>query len=297
MITAVVVFHSDLPALQATLDSLAKQCDELLLVDVSPEGSGAGPADRHGATLIPASDNKGYGWACNLGIAQARGSIVLVSNADITYRAGSVSAMAHIAVTSGGLVTPIQFTNQSVDISMAQDTLQLGISPSASAIRWLGLTRGHVRDLKLNTLGKWKTTEAIDVPGELTLSGASVMATAGDWSVIGGFDEAFFLYQEDAEITVRTRDLGLGTWVASDAHVTHSSGTNQRGLSLFALSAAAKSEQTAWHIRGHRHASLVLLQGAGSVIRLMIALLRGDPAATRIWYGFLVQLAMHKGRL
>jgi len=26
-------------------------------------------------------------------------------------------------------------------------------------------------------------------------------------------------------------------------------------------------------------------------------LLRGDPAATRIWYGFLVQLAMHKGRL
>lgn len=297
MITVVVVFHSDLYALEATLDSLAVQCDEVLIVDVSPDRSGASVADRYGAVLIAAVENRGYGWACNLGITNARGSIILVSNSDVVYRPGSVRAMAQTALARGGLVAPIQFADQSVDILQASDTLQLGISPTASVIRWLGLGRNHVRELKLITLEKWRTTDAIDVPVELTLSGASLMATASDWAVIGGFDEAFFLYQEDAEITVRTRELGLGTWVAGDAHVTHSSGSNQRELTFCTIVTAAKSEQIAWRKRAYCHGVLVLLQCTGSALRLTNAVFKLDMAAAKVWYGLIVQLTTRMGNL
>lgn len=296
MISVVVVFHSDLLALENTLASLTGQCDELLVVDVSPHGIAGVVAGSHGASTISAIENRGYGWACNLGIANSTGEQILVSNADVTYRDGSVRFLAQTASDCHGLIAPIQFDDSSVELTRARDTLQLGISPGAALVRWLGIGRGRVERLKLRTLEEGTTAEVIAVPGDLTLSGASVMATATDWSTIGGFDESFFLYHEDAEISLRTRELGLGTWIDSRAHVTHSSGSNRAGASRFAILEAAMSERIAWRKRGFRLTGLVVLQCTGSGIRLVRALFIRDMATVRVWFEVLATLMFRRGR-
>lgn len=67
------------------------------------------------------------------------------------------------------------------------------------------------------------------LPGRLTwLSACSLLLTRETLERTGGFDEGFFMYWEDVDLSYRIRDAGLHLTVADDAFVTHLGGATAR---------------------------------------------------------------------
>lgn len=66
-------------------------------------------------------------------------------------------------------------------------------------------------------------------PGRLTwLSACSLLLTREALERTHGFDEGFFMYWEDVDLSYRIRDAGLNLAVAEDAMVTHLGGATAR---------------------------------------------------------------------
>jgi GT2 family glycosyltransferase len=66
-------------------------------------------------------------------------------------------------------------------------------------------------------------------PSRLTwLSACSLLLTRETLERTGGFDEGFFMYWEDVDLSYRIRDAGLDLAVAEDAFVTHLGGATAR---------------------------------------------------------------------
>lgn len=280
MISAVVVFHSDLPRLETTLETLRPQVDELIVVDVSPRAEAIAEAPR-GADVLDGGQNRGYGWACNRGIAASRGDEVLVSNSDVVYEDGSVAALAGVAV-DGGLVAPLQTDHRgSRHPEHTFDSLQMGISVGASSNRWLGI--GRRRFVAQRTALLTAPPAVLPVPAGMTLCGASLMASRSTWERVAGFDERFFLYQEDADLCVRCRQHGVPVQVVTDALAYHDSGSARAGLDPNIVSWSLASERSAW--RSHRLpvGLLLLIQEAGMIGRAARAALTGRQDHARTW--------------
>jgi GT2 family glycosyltransferase len=66
-------------------------------------------------------------------------------------------------------------------------------------------------------------------PGHVSwLSACSVLITREALEATGGFDEGFFMYWEDVDLSFRIKDAGLDLAVADDAFVTHFGGQQAR---------------------------------------------------------------------
>jgi len=114
-VSAIVVSHRSAAEASACVASLQRAfaeegiAGEVVLVDC---GSGeeeadrlrAIPADRH--RLLP--ENRGYAGGVNAGLAQARASRLLLTNADIVFAAGAVTALlAAIRERTTGAAAPL----------------------------------------------------------------------------------------------------------------------------------------------------------------------------------------------
>ena len=108
------------------------------------------------------------------------------------------------------------------------------------------------------------------------LSGACLAATVEVWPELQGFDECFFLYDEDTDLSMRASASGIPRRIAPGAVVIHEGGTRRRGLQRPAVSAAIASEQQIWKAH-HLGPSwlLWLLQRGGCLMRALIALVSG----------------------
>ena len=62
------------------------------------------------------------------------------------------------------------------------------------------------------------------------LTGAAPMFSGAAWRALGGFDERFFMYWEDVELSIRARRKGISLWVVPTARVTHDVGGSGRGI-------------------------------------------------------------------
>lgn len=229
-----------------------------------------------------ASDNRGYGWACNRGIEQVSGDFVLVSNSDVQYLPGSVDAMFRAAHQGSVLVGPVHIRTYA-SLTPASDSLQPDISVRASRMRWLRVGAAQF-SAKRRAFLLAAGADFVPLPDRFTLSGASLLASRATWTEIGGFDEDFFLYQEDAELSVRARGRNVFVGVAPAARIVHCSGTNRRGLSAFAVGLAMTSERVAWRKMGLRpFPVLVLLQVGGASIRLAGSTFRCQRSSALAW--------------
>ena len=67
------------------------------------------------------------------------------------------------------------------------------------------------------------------VGSERWLTGACLLVDRATWEWVGGFDERYFLYWEDVDLTQRALGLGIGLLVVHDAVAVHHVGATQRG--------------------------------------------------------------------
>ncbi|HCU05231.1 MAG: hypothetical protein A2X77_00800 [Gammaproteobacteria bacterium GWE2_42_36] len=155
--------------------------------------------------LIENTENRGFGKANNQAFQQATGRFVFLLNPDA--RLTDPNALRHL-----------------VDF--------MGEHPQAGVV---GTKIISTYDADKTTLPKnhYPDEQYIDspfqhLPGKIAwILGASMMFPADVYRKLQGFDEAFFLYAEDADICLRARELGYEIAYFQDVVVEHMGGASE----------------------------------------------------------------------
>jgi len=212
-------------------------------------------AAEQGWELLTPATNVGFGGGSNLGAAHALAAgvrVLVFLNPDAwTDPAGLATLAAAVRSHDRALVAP-------------------RILRPDGAVYSRGLTYLHRADGTMSG----RRTAPDDVPW---LSGACLALGAELWADLGGFDEDYFLYWEDVDLSWRAAALGARLEVVDDAHVVHDEGGTQesrgraksetyyrydiRNRMLFARKNLGPAEVRRWRRALPRAARAVALRG------------------------------------
>lgn len=179
--------------------------------------------------LILNSENSGFGSACNLGVKNTIGNNIFFLNSDtilinnaIKILSDYLDSNSNTAVCGGNLYS-------------------LDLHPTISFSR---LKPGIIADLDyffFNLISKLiysnsvfynYSNQIIDIKG--TISGANYMIKKKIFDAVGGFDEFFFMYYEETELSYRVMKSGFNIKNVPCAKIIHFEGgseiVKERGL-------------------------------------------------------------------
>jgi GT2 family glycosyltransferase len=297
LISVIVVNWNRCALLRACLQSLERQEGVRLEVIVVDNGSEDGSAEMvarefGGFTrLIRNADNRGFCAANNQGIQTARGTFVASLNNDAEAEPGWLSAL-------------LRAFDAGPDIGMAASKIVTYEDPgridkAGHLIYPDGQNRG--RGTGEPDDGRYDRSEEVLWP-----DGCAAMYRKQMLDQIGGFDEDFFAYGDDAELGLRARISGWRCLYMPDAVVRHHRGSTlglassrrvvliERNRVLLALKHfpwsllwlngfyyAARLAHGAWSsTQGSGETARFI--GLRGKLRLAGALLRGDLQALRL---------------
>lgn len=205
----VVVSHRSADLLERHLARTVETLDaDVVVVDNSPAAQDRARAravgEAHGWHVVE-SANDGFGAGVNLAARHAleRGArAFLVVNPDLSLPGDAARALLDdVLATPDRLVAPVI------------------LGPQGAT--WFS---GGTIDL---TTGRTRANGATRDDDVAWLSGACLAVTADAWERVGGFDERYFLYWEDVDLSWRARQAGLRLAVRRDLVATHDIGGTQ----------------------------------------------------------------------
>ncbi len=223
-VAAVVVSYESRETLEACLDSLARDPSVPVETVVVDNASRDGSLDRVRAffpdvTVVANVENGGFARACNQGASLTRAPLLLFLNPDATLDAGAFAALAALFDTRPRLgVAGPRTLGASGDIQVSTGP-DLSLS---SEWRQRRLVRGVARRdprILAEVDALHSTERAAD-----WVSGSCLMVRREAFDAVSGFDEAFFLYEEDADLCRRIRAAGYDVVFTPDAIVRHALG-------------------------------------------------------------------------
>lgn len=243
-LSAVVVNWNSGPHLRGALDALfaylpGGDWDVTVVDNASSDGSegcaeGRGPRCR----LLRNTGNRGFGAAVNQAVAATAAPCVLIVNPDCRIEPESVATLAAALQADGecGLAGPAVFGDDGVVQGSARGDPDMltGLFGRSAVLRRLlpasAAARRNVRDAELAGAGRGGAR--VD-----WVSGACMLVRRRALEAVGGFDERYFLYWEDADLCRRLRAAGWSVRYVPAARVRHAGGVSARS----AGSAAARA--------------------------------------------------------
>jgi GT2 family glycosyltransferase len=221
----VVVNWNRKELLRACLASLRGQVGVSFETIVVDNGSSDGSADaaekEFGVKVIRNPDNRGFCAANNQGIAAAQGEFIALLNNDAEAEAGWLAALLHACAR-----TP--------ETGMAASKILVWEDPrkidkAGHLIFPDGQNRGRGS-------GEIDSGQFDDDRDALWPDGCAALYRKAMLDQIGGFDEDFFAYGDDAELGLRARIAGWTCAFAPDAVVRHHRGATLGKDSAWRLS-------------------------------------------------------------
>jgi len=243
-VDVVVVSYQSRELVLAALDSLAGHGGlplEVVVVDnASTDGTTAAVRERHPrARVLANGENRGFSTACNQGWRSGGAPLVLFLNPDAEVRPGAIPAMAAALDSrpAAGIVGPRTLNEDgTVQVSTGEDLT------IASERRQRRLVRG-VRDRDARALAEAEARHSREHEPDW-VSGACLMARRAALEAVGGFDEGFFLYEEDADLCRRVRAAGWLVRFTPAAVVRH-----RLGRSMEKAGGRPRAEYDRSHLR------------------------------------------------
>ncbi|MDO5697694.1 MAG: glycosyltransferase [Dermatophilus congolensis] len=161
---------------------------------------------RHGWILETPPTNIGFGAGANLGATaalEAGAGILLMLNPDAYVDARSLARLADVVTAEPMTLAAPVITTSTGEVWFDG----AGVETATGAMT--GSDRMHE-------------------PGvEPWLTGACLAASAHLWTTVGGFDDDYFLYWEDVDLSRRVREAGGALRVVADASAVHDEGGTQ----------------------------------------------------------------------
>ena len=235
-IAAVVVTYESAAVLPGLLASLHAHEPGVRVVVVD-NASASGPPDvgAH-AELVSLPDNRGYGAACNVGwhhVADAGADIIAFLNPDVrvtgpslTELARAMTARPDVGVATGPVVDADGRRVPSAwgDTSAAR---ALWFAAEWEAPRTRALL-GRVRSGGVATSGASVVADELDVDGHVV--GGAMVVTAACIRELGGFDDGFFMFWEDADLCARACAVAWRVALLPCTPIVHVAGTSSAGV-------------------------------------------------------------------
>ncbi|MGV1005761.1 MAG: glycosyltransferase family 2 protein [Candidatus Nanopelagicales bacterium] len=260
---------------------------EILVVDnASGDGSADLVAERYAAevTVVRSDANLGFAAGCNLAVATGAPSRwVLLLNPDALVAPDAIVNLVGFArvhpdygLYGGRNLHP----DGSVDPSNCWGLPTLW-SAACFATGLSTALRGN-RIFDPESLGAWQRDTVRVVP---MLSGAFLLIAREVWAELGGFDETFWVYSEDADLAARARRVGRRPVVVPAAVVVHANGASSPNrASKMKLVMKGRITYAQKHLWGLRLAAMRGLLVAGVGLRAGLStVLRRETVWTEVW--------------
>jgi N-acetylglucosaminyl-diphospho-decaprenol L-rhamnosyltransferase len=194
----------------ATLEALSAQLgpgDELVVVDNASRDAtrdvvrAAAPQ----ATLVESAENLGFAGGCHVGVRSSRAPLVLLLNPDAVPAPGCLDALRVCAAERPG------WGAWQALVTMAGGEL---VNTAGNVVHYLGFGWA-------GQLGQ-PVARVDNRPHEVGFcSGAALVVRREAWDALGGFDERYFMYGEDLDLSLRLRLAGWRLGVVPAARVAH----------------------------------------------------------------------------
>ncbi len=201
---------------------------ELIVVDnASSDGSAAAInalGDR--VRLIPLTENIGFARANNLAARSARGELLLLLNPDTVILDGAIDRLATFASANpaagiwGGRTL---FGDRRLDPT----SVWARMTPWSMTTRAFGLDHAFSSSPLFNPEGYGGWARDAIRPVDI-VTGCFLMIRSALWEQLGGFDRAFFMYGEEADLCLRAARLGARPLFTPTATIIHYGGASER---------------------------------------------------------------------
>jgi GT2 family glycosyltransferase/glycosyltransferase involved in cell wall biosynthesis len=240
-LSAIIVSYRTPAEVATAVASLRAQTlppDEIVIVDNgAPDGAPLPELpELEGARIERPSTNLGYGAGCNLGARIASGEELLILNADVVLTADAAAALSERLRSDErvAVVGPRIFSRGEVQLSARGfPSFRTGLLGRRSLLtRLLARARRYPAEFRRVPPGGGPVD---------WVSGACMLVRRSAFDSVGGFDEGYWMYWEDADLCRRLDDEGWGVQYEPAAvvhHATGASGTNARTIRAFHESAA-----------------------------------------------------------
>lgn len=206
--SVVIVTYNSRHYLDACLRSVLEQDypHEVILVDnCSQDGTVQYVRESFpDVRVIESPANGGYGAGNNLGVRYADGKYVAILNPDVVVGAGWLRK----------LVLPLQESSKNI-------TTPKILLYDGSAINTCGNTNNFTGLTFTRGLGADPVTEYSNIEKVSGISGACFAIHRKEYLALGGFDESFFLYNEDSDFSWRANLLGYSILSIPESIVCH----------------------------------------------------------------------------
>ena len=237
-VSIIIVNHNNRTYLLQTLESLFQDPDaskcEMIVVDNASDDDSVEAVRRNfpAVKVISLSENAGYAKAYNRGVEKASGRNLFFLNNDTNVPAGAIGKLLDIKRNHPyfGIVAPlINNSDGSFQLSWGKDLhLHTEVFLKFVAEKW-HRWRYKRKKGRMNRNVEW-------------VSGACFVIDRSLYKQVGGFDEKFFLYVEDADLGKRIRRLGHKIHLTSEVRIIHHLGQSVAKMQGRALLEAKRSQ-------------------------------------------------------
>jgi GT2 family glycosyltransferase len=255
----IVVSYNSRAYLGPCLDSILQELgpeDELIVVDNgSSDGSATFVEHHYPQVHLLRGPNTGYAGGNNRGAAIARGAYLCFFNPDTKLQPGALAALLKPLEAMGeiGLTTPCV-------VHMDWPGL---VNTCGNIIHYTGLA--YCR-------GAYQSITRFSVSSEVdAVSGAAFAIRREIFGALGGFDERFFMYVEDTDLSWRARLAGYRCLYVAKAIVAHDYRPSY-------------SPSKAFYLDRNRHLMLMKNLSREAYVRMLPALLLAEV----VTWGFLL---------
>ncbi len=226
-LSIIVVTYNSLPALDASLVSLTKsnyQNFELIVVDNNSADNSVETVLSYfpEAIIIKNKKNIGFANACNIAAKRASSEFLLFFNPDLE-------------IDSDALSETIEFMNSTEDVGAVSGRMRFPDDSFQATCRNfpnmsnIFLSRGSVLSKiiptdKSYTLPDFKEVTVVDA-----VAGTFMAVRRERFQEVGMFDERFFMYMEDTDLSYRLTLLGCRNYFLPQAGGVHLWGKGSSG--------------------------------------------------------------------
>lgn len=283
-ISVVIVSYKVPELLRACLASLRREstgCAYEVIVVENASGDGSAELVRDefpDVRLIALEENIGFAAGSNLGARAALGDYVLMLNPDTELVGNTLGALLSYARThpEAGLVGGRTLRpDGELDPGSCWGAQSLW-----SLVCFAAGLSSLFRDSQFfnpESLAGWSRDSArrVDI-----VTGCLCLTPRAVWEQLDGFDEAFFMYGEDADLAARARKRGYYPAITPEAVILHHVGASSHSVDKREMNLRCRVALARKHWSPARATTAVALLQAGTGVRALAASLTRRPSST-----------------
>lgn len=205
----IVVNYASATLITRSLPGLERVLDVIVVDSFSTAAEAARVAAlgrEHGWHVLLLDRNLGFGGGVNAGVQAARqrgADVVLTLNPDAVATPGVLSALADAAAED-------------------PDTLVSPLILTSAGVTWFGGSDLYLDDG--TTAGRRRRSERAGRPRQEWATGCCFAVSGALWDRVGGFDEDYFMYWEDVDLSTRVLAAGGRLVLRDDLTIIHDEG-------------------------------------------------------------------------